>query len=410
MRQLIRLSWRNLWRNRRRTLLSIGSIGFGLALFVIFVALYDGMYGKIVEDAVRIRGGHLTLEHPGYLDTPSPRLSIGPEGDLTTALGVVPGLERTQAMVISQGLLQSSAAAIGVTIVGLRARDAALSPPGKKLVSGQGLADGDSQVAVLGRLLARRMKVAEGKKIVLSVSNVRGETVQELFRVKGVYEVGAPEIDGALVQVPIESAQRLLGLAPGQVNRVGLVLKDPQRLEEIAALVVGRVSSATVRVRRWEESLPDLASFIRVDRGVNLIFNLMLCLTILMSVFNTFWMAVLERGREFAVLLALGTPARYLRAQVFLENVWMALLGCLCGLALGGGVSYIVQLHGIDVSGLMPPGGTSVSGFALEPTIHTLVQPQKLLWLGAGMFLATLLLGLYPVSRAARPSVLSHLR
>ena len=133
------------------------------------------------------------------------------------------------------------------------------------------------------------------------------------------------------------------------------------------------MAGRSVAVRSWQQILPEVASYIRLDRGTNLVFQCLLIFLILFTIFNTLLMSVLERRREFGVLLALGTEPGRLRLQIFFESVFLGLLGCGAGLICGGLISWLVHVHGIDMSAMLGEG-VNVSGFALTSKMHTKVS------------------------------------
>ena len=405
----MKLAWRSIWRNKRRTLITLSSIALGLALTLFFVAVGDGVYFKMVEEAVRIQGGHLSLQHPDYLDAPAVDLLVDLD-NLRTPIERLPGVGRTKTMVLGQGLVKSGSGAVGVGVMGVEpSREQGSSPLAKKVVAGGYLEDSDAQAIYIGKELARQLKLAVGKKLVLSANNVSGEVVEELLRVKGIFALGAPEVDGYLIQVPIGLARRLFGLGPGQASRLGVVVDDPDRLEEVRAAIQKLAAGKRMAVLRWEEFLPDLASWIQLDKGSNYVFNGLLGVVILFTIFNTILMSVLERQREFAVLLALGTPPRFLEGQILLETALVGALGSLLGALLGGGLAYWVEKVGID-TGRFIQEGTTVSGFVMDTVIHARVTGGLILTLGCAVFLMTMLLGLYPMRRVAKGPMAQWLR
>jgi ABC-type lipoprotein release transport system permease subunit len=216
-------------------------------------------------------------------------------------------------------------------------------------------------------------------------------------------------VDGYLVQAPLPVVQRLYGLAPDEVTELGLVLRDPDDQASVVARVRAAVDDRDVVVLPWQEVLPELAAFIRLDRTSDYTFQALLLFLVLFTIFNTLLMSVLEREREFAVLLAIGTAPVQLRAQVLLESLYIGALGCALGVALGASVAGAVQVYGLDLSRFYRAGLT-VSGFAVSTVIHAKVTARALGVLAALVLAATVLLGLFPMRRAGRVPVADALR
>lgn len=407
---LIELSWRNLWRHRRRTLISVFSISIGLTLVVFAKCLNEGAYDQLVNDAVRMQAGHITVEHRQYRDAPAVDLAISVDGDLRRRIDSLPGVEASKLLVNGQGVARSGAGAVGVGIMGVEPTvEARSSPFARKLVTGTYLEQGDDSKVVIGAGLAERLNLRVGKKLVVASNDVHGDLVEHLFRVKGVFSTGAEEIDGYFVQAPIGAIRKLYGLADDQTTQLGVILSRADDLASMLPKLKPIAENDRRVVLPWQKVLPELAGIIRVDRvSDNVMFWLLLSLT-LFTIFNTILMSVLEREREFAVLLAIGTPPRQLRLQVLVETALIAGLGCGLGLLLGGLWAYRVQVYGWDVSGLLGEGA-SMSGFAIEPVLHAKVTYQILLRLGGMLFAVIIGLSLVPMRRATSIRIADTLR
>jgi len=407
---LLTLAWRSIWRNRRRTLITVSSIGLGLFLAVCFIAFADGIYAKLIDDAVRIQAGHVLFEHPAYRDAPAADLVVQVDVALRRRLEGLPEVERTKALVLGQGVAKSAAGAVGVALLGVEpAVEVHSSPLAARVEQGSYLDDPDAAEVLIGAQLAAQLELTPGKKLVLATNDVHGDLVEELARVKGVFRLGAEEFDGFFVQVPIGFARRLYDLGPDQATQLGVLLRDADDQPAMQPRLAQWVDPRQVVVRGWDEVMPELASYIRVDGGSNYVLQVILLVLIFFTIFNTLLMSVLERRREFAVLLALGTPPARLRLQILAESALIGLLGCLVGLSLGAAVAGYYQVHGLDLRSLMPEGAT-ISGFAMSLRVHPRLTLELLAWLGGLVFGVTLLLGLYPMQRATQVPVADVLR
>jgi ABC-type lipoprotein release transport system permease subunit len=410
MRTLLRLAWRSLWRHRRRTIVTIGSIGLGLAFVVFFVCLAEGTYHQLVTDAVRMQAGHVTIEHAGYGDAPEVGLRVPGATRLQAALAALPGVASTKLVVLGQGLARSGADAVGVGVMGVEpAVEAATSPLARHMVAGAYLGPTDGARIVVGSLLAERLDLDVGKKVVISTNDASGALVEALFRVRGIFHTGAEEVDGYVTQVPLGAARSLFGLGADEVTQIGLVLRNPDDQAAVLAAARRLVRSPDLAVRPWQEVLPELAAFIRLDRTSDWTFQGLLIVIVFFTIFNTLLMSVLERRREFAVLLAIGTTPRQVAGQILLESLLLAVLGVATGLAIGGAAAGWVQVRGLDLT-LFLEKGMTVSGFALSSRLHARVTLRVLGTLGGLVLGSTLLLALAPMRRAARIDVAEELR
>jgi len=407
---IIRLAWRSIWRHRRRTIITVSSIGFGLACAIFLIALADGVYDQMINDAVRMQAGHITLEHPDYRDAPSVDLFITNLSSLRTEIEKLPEVERTKLLISGQGVARSGAGAVGVSVMGVEpAVEKMTSPLARNIIAGDYLDEKDGSWVVIGSKLARRLKLKKGKKLVITTNDASGALVEELYRVKGIFETGSEEIDGYFIQAPLKAARSLYGLPPNAAIQLGVILHDPEKQREVLQKIKKMVNNKPIKAYPWQDILPELATYIRIDGGSNRIFQGILLFLILFTIFNTILMSVLEREREFAVLLALGTKPAELKGQVLVESAFIGLIGCFIGLLFGGTIAYAVQIWGWDISSFLQEGIT-VSGFAISTEMHAKVTASLLLSLGLIVFAATLLLSLIPMRRATHVRIADVLR
>ncbi|MCK6529664.1 ABC transporter permease [Myxococcota bacterium] len=414
MNAVLKLAWRSLWRNRRRTLITLTSIALGLALTIFMASLGAGVYRQASEGAVRMQAGHLVVEHPEFRHDPSPAHALAATEVVAAARGL-PGVETVRPLVVGQAVVATAAGSVGVGVMGVEPEaEIGASPFPERVVLGRYLEEGDVRGAVVGTALARRLKLEPGKKAVLTTTDARGEMTSELLKVVGVFQTGSEESDVFLVQVPIGLARRAWGLPEGAASQVGVILGDPDDLPGVAAALSGRVDPGVAAVRTWREAIPKVAAWIELDTRANRLLRVFVIFLVGSTILNTILMSVLERGREFAVCLALGTPPRMLRAQVLAETLLLAALGTMAGAALGAAVSGWVQAHGIDLSLFLSreegASGVTVGGFMISPVLRCWLTPEQV---GAHTLLVfglTVGIGLYPTWRSTAVPVADLLR
>ncbi len=405
-----RLAWRSIWRNRRRTLITVISIGFGLACAIFFIAIAEGVYAELIDQVVRMQAGHITLENRDYREAPAVDLYLSVSAPLRSQIERLDQVERIKLIILGQGIARSGSGNVSATLMGVEPSvELETSPLARHIVAGRYLNDDDGSWVVIGSELAQRLKLDVGKKMVLTTNDAAGNLVDELCRVRGIFETGSVEIDGYFIQAPIGFARRVFGLPEEGVTQMGVVLRVPEAQELVLQKARLLVPEEEYAVLPWQEVIPEIASYIRLDRGSNLVFQAILVFLILFTIFNTILMSVLERQREFAVLLALGTKPGQLRLQVLMESVYLGLIGCLIGLTVGGAAAWIVEVWGIDLRSLLEEGIT-ISGFAVSTKMHARVTSGLLFGTAGLVFGATMVLSLIPMRRATRLSIVDQLR
>ena len=399
---MLRMAWRNLWRNRRRTLITLASIAFGVLLAVTMLGISNYKYYEMIAQSTRMGLGHVTVLPKGYLEAPSFKLRLGNAAALRALALGRPGVDAAVPRVQGPALFATAARNVGGVFFAL---DPALERPAdntllQSIDSGALFKDREASMAVVGEGLARKLKLGLGKKMVVTVSDVHGQMSSILVRVSGTFKTGVAEIDGGGVLLPLGTAQKLLGYGPDEATALALVLGDERDSDATALALGAAIHDPGVEVLPWEDSLPQVWGLIQVDRVGRRLILLVLSLMIAMGVLNTSLMSVIERRREFGVMLALGLAPWDLIRLVLTES----LLTGLVGLAAGGAVSapwiWYLKAHGIDLRGLLPNGGVEVNGAMLKPIFHAIYYPETVaLIVGAALGLV-LAAGIYPAWKA----------
>ncbi len=407
---IIRLAWRSIWRNRRRTLITASSIGLGLTFAIFFISLSEGMYGQMIDQVVRMQAGYITLEHPDYRDAPAVDLWVAVPSEIRTEIEGWPGVEKTKLLVLGQGIAKSGAGNMATAIMGVEPSvEIQSSPLARNIIKGSYLETHDNPLVVVGCEMAERLNLRVGKKMVIATNDVNGMLVEELCRVKGIFKTGSEEMDAYFIQMPLGFARRLFRMPDESATQMGIILKNPDDQRRVLRKVQQKVSDFPVAVLSWQEVLPELASYIKMDKGSNYVFQGILIFLILFTIFNTILMSVLERKREFAMLLALGTRPGQLRLQIFTESIFLGLIGCSLGLIVGSLAAYLVHVFGIDMSTIMGES-INISGFALTSKMYTKISPGIFLGSTTIVFIATMLLSLITMRHATRLSIVDTLR
>jgi ABC-type lipoprotein release transport system permease subunit len=386
------------------------SIAFGLGIALFFIALAEGMYAKMVGEVVRMHAGQVTLQHPLLEEAPAVDLWVPADALLRGRIESLPQVESTKLLIDGQAIARSATGNVGVALVGVEpGLEQAASPLASHLSAGEYLADSDKRKVVIGDGLAERLGLEVGKKMVLTTNDAQGNLVEQLCRVKGIFHSGSVEMDTYYVQAPLEFVRALYGLPSDTATQLGVILRNPDDQAEVIKAIEPMVKGQTVAVLPWQEVMPELSSYISLDRGSNFIFQAILFFLILFTIFNTLLMSVLERSREFAVLLALGTAPAQLRLQILMETAFLGVIGCVLGLTLGGVGAWACQYYGVDLKSLMPEG-IEISGFAVSTRLYAKVTPPMILGLGGTVLGLILLMGLIPMRRSTKINMVDELR
>jgi len=412
MFQTLKLAWRSIWRQKRRTALTLVSISMGLFLIIFMSSVQEYSLQDAINTGARLQAGHITIEHADYRLSPQIALFVKNAGTLADDLRGRSETDAVKLLIAGEGVARSGAGAFGIAISGVvPGIEAASSPLAQDMVEGAYLEKDDKSKVVIGALLAERLNLALGKKLVIATNDINGDLVERLYRVKGIFKTGTDEIDGALVQMRIGSARTLFNLPEGSATQLGVVLKDLQRLSSFLPIVERALKDRTnLAAHAWQTIMPGLNGFVAIKRAGTVVMELVLMALVFFTILNTLLMSVAERKKEFATILALGAKPRDLRLQVFLESALMGGIGVLLGAGLGAMLTYYFSIYGIDLTDFLATPGVAVSGVQVELVLHTLFSERLMLTFSLLVLGATLLLSLVPISRMGRTPMADLLR
>ncbi len=404
---LVMLSWRNIWRHRRRTLITLSSIAIGFALAVLMIGLGDGAHNSMIRNAIKLGEGHLTVQPRGYIEAPANHKYLA---DGTTLLERIDRLHvagRVEPRISLQILASTASNSVGAGLEGLSPlgdQRADLLRP--QLVDGAWIEPGDLRGILIGDGMAGKLKAKIGSKVVLMAGKQGGDSQAQLGRVRGIFDSRVDELDDYLILSDIQLARRFLegeGADPAlqPITRFALFLDDPDSLPEWKAELKAAVENDQVVVLDWREMMPQLVQFIMVDDAGNYIFLVLILIMVVFGILNTVLMSVLERTREFGLLRALGISRYHLLWLVFCESLLLSLLAVGIGWIVAGAVHLWFASHGIDMAALMG-GSTEMMGTFMDPVIYTELSGERVLQLTLLIFAATLGSGIYPAIKASR--------
>ncbi len=398
------LAWRNLRRNRRRTLLSAGGIGFAAALLVFVLSMQVSQYQVMLRASVNSGTGHLQVQAGGYLDEPRMWRVVADPAAAEATLAAHPRVRAVTRRSEGFALLAGADHAQGALVIGIDpATEPAVSNTRVGVRRGAFLEPGDFEGALIGALLARNLGVDLGDTVTVLGSARDGSVAAGEVVVKGVIETGQPQFDRAMLCVPLawfDEVFRMEGAAHRVIARCdGLWDLAPAAATIAADLPAAGGDGAAPVVVTWRELLPGVLEAIQLDMTFGGFMYLILVLVVAFSILNTFVMAVFERTREFGVMMAIGTTPWRLVRVLFAESAMLTLLGVAGGIAFGSVMTLIFADVGIYLGA---DAAEFLRKYGLPPRIH----PELSIWsatLGpAAIFLLTMAAASIPALRVRR--------
>lgn len=394
MTSILRLAWRNVGRNPRRTGIVITAVAVGIAGTLLSMAIFYGMMQQMVDNAIQTDLGHLQIHARGYDADPEIGLLLEEGGRAEIrALAGDPAVRAFAPRIRGEGLVTSPSASVGVRVLGVDPqRERLLSLVADSLVEGSYLAA--ARRVLLGEGLARRLAVEVGDKIVISAQDLSGDMTGEALRVGGIFRTPLAALDRGTLFLSLDEAGRLFGLGSG-ISEV-VVLGGAR--DEIPALQARVLAALPEReVRRWDELQPLLRYML--DTMDQMAWGLYLTIFIAMSfgIANVLLMAIFERIREIGILLAVGLSRSRLVLMVVSESICVTLLGLGVGFGLAG-LCLLLLSDGIDLSAFSEGLGAFGMGTRIVPALSV----QDLTIPTVVALITALLASAWPALRAVR--------
>jgi len=392
----LRLAWRNLWRQPRRTWLTIGAIVFANTLLVFMISLQFGMYGLMIDNTLAVFTGHLQVQAPGYKDDRKMRQSIPAVAALAASIRDDAALTAVAARGIAFALASSAERSVGVQVVGIELEHEALvsNLPGL-LKAGHYPADSHAPEVVIGSLLARNLRVSTGDSLTLLGSGRDGSVAATVVAVTGIFASGMPDIDRSFIQLPLGTFQEVfsMGSAGHQiVIRMEDIVQVPRARAHLKSLLSG---DEYLRVFDWDELQPSLRQAIQAElAGAWFMYGVLIVL-VAFSVLNTVLMSVLERTREFGIVMALGFAPGQLGRLILLETALLSAIGFAGGILLGAALIFWCSTHGFSYPGM----DAMAERFNMPKRIYPELRLLPLLLGPLIVFGGAMLASLYPAAR-----------
>jgi len=401
--KLGKIAWRNLWRRKRRTLITGISIGFGVMLAVTFTGMGDYGYTNMINTSAIMGLGHVTIEPHGYNQTPSLDKRLRKTGQIRERVLAMPGVNDAIVRITGQAMFASASKTIGGMFMGI---DPAQEFPEqnlliRSLVQGEVFSGKDGRGVVVGSKMAEKLNLRIGKKLVYTTTDVNGEIVSEIARVTGIFKTGVNEVDGGMVLLPINSVRTTLHYDAQDATLLAVIINDQRYAERMRDKISLAEGDPQIEVLSWQQTQAALAGLITMDRSGNYISQFLIGLLIAAGILNTLLMSVLERTREFGVMMAVGMSPRTLFMLVVVESLWLAIIGIVIGIIITAPWYAYLYYVGLDFSGAIGED-YSAGGILVDPLIRIRLYKESIIAILTGVFSLTLLAGLYPAWRAGR--------
>jgi ABC-type lipoprotein release transport system permease subunit len=403
---VLRLGWRNLWRNPGRSLLSIAAVAVACAVLITVESLRTGLVRQTLENGTRLVLGHLQVQDAAFRKDRNLYDTIGGSAG-TDVPALLAAVERRTGIpaaprVVGFALLSTGERSSGAELLGVDpAREARVSRVLDTVVEGRGLDGAPRGALLLGKTLAEELGVGVGGEVAVVTQAADGSLGNELWRLRGILRTGLATLDRSLAVVALGDLQDLMALGPARIHQVVARVADPEDAPRVAeALAADGTLPPNAQVESWATLVPVLADYRRLIGAWGWVMVGIVGTFAGFGVLNTMLMAVFERTHELGVLAALGLRPPLVLAMVLAECVSLAAVGIAIGVVAGAGGMAYFALHGWDLSRWAE--GLTISGVLVDPVLRGAWTWRTVPSIAASLAVIIVLAGLLPALRAAR--------
>lgn len=393
MTQLFKMAFRNIGRNKTRSLLSALAVAAGMSLLLLMASVVEGEMRGALQNSIRLQSGHLQIRPASYEEG---KISLKWEDLIAEPNQVVEKVKSMQQVTVATPRLIASAIlsigddSKGVQILGIDPESEANQPFRDGLIDGNFIKADDREGILIGTILADKLDININDKVNLLVTTSNGDVEEQLFTVRGIYTTKTPGFDEGTVFMPLTKAQAITQ-TENYASTIFVLLQESEQAE-----IVEQALQSNYQILTWREQNQFVVQF-EDYAGVFLIFLYLIVLGITATVVtNTLVMAVFERMREIGILAAIGMKGRGIMAQFLAEATLLATGGVIGGLILGGVMVYIFSKYGFYI------GNMGITGVLFEERIYAYLTLKNAVTLAIVTYIITIVASLYPATLAAR--------
>lgn len=385
------LAWRNIWRNKRRTFITLASIFFAVVLSTLMMSIKEGMYANMIDSMIGKYMGFGQIHAQDFWEERTLEYSFEVSDSLLDDVNSTKGIRSTLTRLESFAMAASYDATDVAMVVGIDAdEELRINELNKQVSSGDYLLKED-KACLVGEGLAKHLKVGVNDTLVLLGQGYRGVNAAGKYLVKGLVKFGSPELSKQIVFLPLKEAQWFYGME-GRANNLILQFTDPNNTAPVINLLQTNLGDE-YEVMGWHEFMPELKNMIETDRMEGYVFMFILYLVISFGILGTTIMMLAERKREFGVLVSIGMKRIKLAMVVWIEVLMITVVGAIAGMIGAFPVCYYFHVKpvrlGTELSDMMEEYG-------IEAVVQSSIEPSVFIQQAVVITLIAIVIAFYP--------------
>lgn len=402
---LAQLAWKNIWRNKARSLIVITAVALGLWAGSFIMAYAFGMIDQRLEDAIETEISHLQIHHPQYQDDNDPLYAISGSQQKLQTLANHPLVKSVAGRVLIFGMINSPSSTAGGKLVGIDPEHENQLTRLKDLITeGEYLSEDDQNKIIIGEKLAKKLKVKLRSKVVLTFQDVNKDIVAGAFRIKGIYKSHNSAIEELNIYTLGKDLSNLLGNG-SDYHEIAVLLNDAEQLDNFQDDLIQTYPDLVVE--SWKELSPELSLMIETLDQSMIIFLIIILVALSFGIVNTMLMAVLERIREIGMLMAIGMNQIRLFGMISLETIFMVMIAAPFGLLLAYGTIAYLGTYGLDLSSIYAEG---YAQYGFKSMIYPELAFEYYIRIMGLVLITAILSSIYPAITALRLNPVKAIR
>jgi ABC-type lipoprotein release transport system permease subunit len=403
MIQILKMAFRDLGRNRRRSFFSALAVAGGLAMLILMSSVVAGEMGSALESAINLQTGHLQIRAVTYDENKSSLkwedLVANPD-EIATKIAALNQVKAATPRLYASGFLSSGTQSAGAKITGIDPLSPASVPYREGIISGEYLNPDDRDAVLIGKPMAEKLKLKVGDNVSLSLNTADGNVQDQTFTIKGIYTTGTYGFDSGTVFLPLAKAQAMTQ-TENHASTIYVLLKDTAMTDSVVSLLS---VPSNLEIKTWKDLNALFVEYETFAQSYIAIFYMIILAISASVIINTLIMSVYERTREIGILSAVGMRGSRIMALFLAESSMLAVGGVIMGLIIGVLATLYFNINGFYI------GNMGLNGMAIADTIYAKLTVDNLVNLTIMTFVVTMLAGLYPAVMASRMQPVEALR
>lgn len=401
MKTLIMIGWRNLWRQKRRSMIVILSVGLGIFAMILSTGLLNGMMNQAVENTISTSIGHIAIHKKGFQDTMKLEYNFLSTNEIENTIMNENFVKSYAPRLKVQAMVRSSEASRGVLVYGIdpekeksisKIRDYLVKENGSEFLNS---VSGDS--ILISKSMAKKLDLLVGDKLVLMIQDKNNEITGIGMTVKGLFQTPVDSFDKFVVFTGIKRMQEVTGLNENYTE-LSILLKDKKYVDTVKSKLISKINNPDLEILTWKDMVPNIVSAVKLMDAMMYIFFSIIFVTVIFSIANTLVMAIMERFHEIGVMKSIGTKPSWIFFIIIFEAVNLGIVGLLAGVSTGTISTVILSKVGIDFSFFIE----SMRMWGTGSIIYPAIKPMDVIAATLIVMVTTILAALYPAIKAAR--------